>query len=349
MTRQITLHAKNGIHTFDCRPGERILYAGLRQGLPLPYECGTGTCGTCRGRARDASSIDDLWPAASGGKRLRRDKGDFLMCQALAGQDCEIAVPSDIAPLAAGEPRPGSSRGRLVHPRRLTHDVLAFTIELDAPMAFEAGQFVVVEVAGVAGLRAYSMVNYAPGTRQLELVVKKKPGGGFSEWLFGSDRAGAEVAIFGPLGKAVFRPEEARDILCIAGGSGIAGMMSILAHGVGADYFARHRGDVYFGVRTLRDLFYADELAAFAAAAPGRLTITIALSDEDLPVSPPGGGHLRFDRGFVHEVAISGMTGRFDNVVAFVAGPAPMVDGALKALVTAARLPSKFIRYDKFS
>jgi toluene monooxygenase electron transfer component len=349
MTRQITLHAKNGIHTFDCRPGERILYAGLRQGLPLPYECGTGTCGTCRGRARDSSTVQDLWLTASGGKRLRRDKGDFLMCQALAAADCEVAVPSDITPLADGAPRPGWRQGRLIGPRPLTHDVLAFALEIDQPMDFAAGQFVVVEVAGIAGFRAYSMVNYQPGTCQLELVVKKKPGGGFSEWLFGGNSVGAEVAVFGPLGKAVFRPEEGRDILCIAGGSGIAGMMSILAHGVRDGYFAHHSGNVYFGVRTLRDLFYADELAAFAAAAPGRLTVTIALSDEDPPTSLPGGGHLHFDRGFVHEVAIRGMTGRYDNVVAFVAGPTPMVDGALKALVTEARLPSKFIRYDKFS
>ncbi len=42
------------------------------------------------------------------------------------------------------------------------------------------------------------------------------------------------------------------------------------------------------------------------------------------------------------------MAGKYDNVVAFVAGPPPMVDGALRMLIMEARLPAKDIRYDKF-
>ena len=43
------------------------------------------------------------------------------------------------------------------------------------------------------------------------------------------------------------------------------------------------------------------------------------------------------------------MAARYDNVTAFVAGPPPLVDGAIRLLVTEARLASQFIRYDKFS
>lgn len=346
---QIKLHAKNGIHTFDCQPGEPVLYAGLRQGLSLPYECGTGTCGTCRGRVREATSVADRWLEAPGAKRLKRDKGDFLMCQGRSLKDCEIAVPSDIGPLPQGEHRPDWRMGRLASPRKLTHDVIAFAIDMDGAMDFEAGQFVAIEAKGVEGFRAYSMVNYAPGTRRLELVVKKKPGGGFSEWLFGPQAEGAELKVFGPLGRAVFRPAEDKNVLCIAGGSGIAGMMAILAHGVAQGYYGQHKGDLFFGVRTMRDVFYADELAGLAKSAAGNLNITIALSDEAPPAASPHGSLLKFERGFVHEVAAKCMTGRYDNVVAFVAGPAPMVDGALRVLIADAKLPRQFIRYDKFS
>jgi toluene monooxygenase electron transfer component len=346
---KIKLHAKNGIHTFECRPDEPVLYAGLRQGLSLPYECGTGTCGTCRGRARQLASVSDRWLEAPGGKRLKRDKGDFLMCQGRSLSDCEIAVPSDILPLPETERRPDWRRGRLIDLRHLTHDVVAFAVELDQPMDFEAGQFVTIETEGVAGFRAYSMVNYAPGTRRLELVVKKKPGGGFSEWLFGPRADGAGLAVFGPLGRAVFRPAERKNVLCIAGGSGIAGMMAILEHGVGQGHYSVHRGDLFFGVRTMRDVFYGKELAAFATAARGRLNVTIALSDEPPPATSPFGPQVRFDSGFVHEVAARTMVGRYDNVVAFVAGPAPMVDGAMRVLIAEAKLPRQFIRYDKFN
>jgi toluene monooxygenase electron transfer component len=43
------------------------------------------------------------------------------------------------------------------------------------------------------------------------------------------------------------------------------------------------------------------------------------------------------------------MAGRYDNVVGFVAGPPPMVEGALHTLLREARVPRQFVRYDKFS
>ena len=47
---KINVQNKNGELSFDCGENESILYAGLRQGVGLPYECATGTCGTCRAR-----------------------------------------------------------------------------------------------------------------------------------------------------------------------------------------------------------------------------------------------------------------------------------------------------------
>ena len=47
---KIHVTAKNQAHTFECEPGEKILHAGLRNGIGLPYECGTGTCGTCKAK-----------------------------------------------------------------------------------------------------------------------------------------------------------------------------------------------------------------------------------------------------------------------------------------------------------
>jgi toluene monooxygenase electron transfer component len=40
---------------------------------------------------------------------------------------------------------------------------------------------------------------------------------------------------------------------------------------------------------------------------------------------------------------------RHDDVIAYVAGPPPMVDGALKALIAQGGLSPQQIRYDKFS
>jgi len=62
--------------------------------------------------------------------------------------------------------------------------------------------------------------------RRLDFVIKRKPAGQFSNWLFDTARAGERLQLFGPLGKATFDPSLSKNILCIAGGSGIAGMMS---------------------------------------------------------------------------------------------------------------------------
>lgn len=342
--------SKTDKFTFDCRDGERILYAGLRNGLPLPYECATGTCGTCKARVREPATIEDLWPEAPGHAYLKRERGEFLMCQARAVADCEIAVPAKMDSVPASHIPPISTRGEIADATRLTDDVIAFAIELADPIDFEAGQFVVIQIPGVVGGRAYSMVNYERATRLLEFVVKKKPDGRFSDWLFGSSVDGTKAEIYGPLGRAVFQPNEAKNVLCIAGGSGIAGMMSILSRGCRDDYFKTHKGNVFFGVRTLNDAFFLDELASFTAAYPDRLQVTIALSDEEVNAEEtPHNGTLDFATGFVHSVASKRMAGRYDNLVAFVAGPPPMVDGAIRALIVDARLPAKFIRYDKFS
>ena len=45
---KVQLNARNRAYEFEAEPGEKILFAGLRARVDLPYECGTGTCGTCR-------------------------------------------------------------------------------------------------------------------------------------------------------------------------------------------------------------------------------------------------------------------------------------------------------------
>jgi len=343
---KIVVTGKTGAADFECDPGEKILHAALRHGVELPYECATGTCGTCKAKLVSGRT-DSQWPDAPGKKYLKTE-ADILTCQSVAHEDSALEVFALKAREATATPR--ACAGVLRDVRPLTHDVVAFEVDLDTPMDFDAGQFALLTVPGIAGARAYSMVNFERGARRLSFVVKKKPGGGVSEWLFGGGVEGTRLEIFGPVGHAIWQPGTAKHVLCIAGGSGIAGMMSVLAHACQAQHFAQWDGHVFFGVRGARDAFFFDELDEFRACFPARLSITIALSDEDVPDSLvakyPG---FAFARGFVHAVAGERMKDRFAGVRAYVAGPPPMVDASLRLLLREARLPPADIRYDKFS
>jgi toluene monooxygenase electron transfer component len=319
------------------------------QGLALPYECATGTCGTCRGRVT-AGSVLVEWEEAPGYAKLRREKGDILMCQARPTADCTLRIPAKIAPHAKPETLPAHRTGRIANLRHLVHDVIDFDLVLSEPMTFDAGQFVVLEVPGVAGGRAYSMVNFERATSSLKLVIKQMPGGKLSDWLFGSDVSGRELKVFGPLGRATYDPAEGRNVLCIAGGSGIAGMLAIIAHAIRDGALRERTAHVYFGVRTLADAFYIREFAQLAADAGANLEVTLALSHAavDTPAHPEFPA-IRLASGMVTDVAAQAMAGRHDNMVAFVAGPPIMVDIALKHLTHEAKIPRAFIRYDKFA
>lgn len=346
---RVQVNARNRGYQFDAAPGEKVLYAGLRAGIDLPYECGTGTCGTCKAKAV-TGRVHDGWPQAPGRKYVKPEQGEFLMCQCAAEDDVTLEVAKFVYTADPGACIPAACAGTLRQATMLAHDVIAFSVEFDQPCDFDAGQFVAVAAPGVEGYRAYSMVNFERGARRLDFLVKKKPDGGFSEWLFSASRDGARLELFGPLGRATFYPDLGKNILCIAGGSGVAGMMSILSRAVQDHYFEQYQGWLFFGVRTMRDAFYLRELSAFRGRFPGKLAITVALSDEDVPGSAANDWPaLAFARGLVHEVAKQAMAGNYQGLRAYVAGPPPAVDAALRVLLLEAKLTADNIRYDKFS
>jgi toluene monooxygenase electron transfer component len=344
---KIQLNARNRAHHFDAAPADKILYAGLRLGITLPYECGSGTCGTCKARLL-SGEIQDGWPEAPGRKVLK-SADEFLMCQCSALGDVSVEVASFVQEAEPGVCLPAAVKGRIRDTLMLTHDVMQLDIDLATPIEFEAGQFVLIEVPGVVGFRGWSMVNYDRQPKMLRFVVKKKPGGALSDWLFSRPSVGTEVDVFGPLGSATFAPTLAKDILCIAGGSGIAGMMSILARAAGEGYFSDYSGDVFFGVRSMKDAFYLDEFSALREQCGEKLSITIALSEEPASASAQiDHPLLAFDTGFVHEAAGRKMKGRLQGVRAYLAGPPPAVDASIRMLLMS-RVSTDNIRYDKFS
>ena len=344
---KIQVNARNTMYEFEAKPDERILFAGLNQGLGLPYECASGTCGSCKARLVEGS-LENLWPESPRAAQLGSD--EFLMCQCAARSDLVVDVGVSVQALAADRAAPKVRSATIEERRLLTRDVIELDLSLDEPIDFEAGQFVLMNVPGIDGYRGYSMVNFERGTRKLRFVVKRKPGGALTEWLFTADPRKTAVRLFGPLGRAIFHPDIQRHIVCVAGGSGIAGMMSIVARACDEGYFENFRGHVFFGVRTMEDAFYLDELAAMCRRFPNALSVHVVLSEEEAGVSARCAyPDLHFDRGLVHDAAGRHMKGKFSNTRAYVAGPPPAVDAATRMLLLEARLTPDNICFDKFA
>ncbi len=347
MDSTIEVRSAGESRSFACAPGERLLDAGLRAGLTLSYGCATGTCGDCRAKVV-SGHVESLWPDAPGARALR-GAGEILLCQSRAHGACVIEAKPD----ACTYPRalPQSYQGMLARVVPNDDGLTWVELELDRPMRFLAGQFVLLSMPGVEGYRAYSPAHDGQDVSRLSLVVRRMDGGGLSPLLCSPDSLGARVQVFGPLGAAHVRPDEDSDFAVIVGGSGASVALSVLDWAVTSSHLKWHRLDLVCGLRTSRCPEVIDRLAAAAARYPDSLRIVVALSDEDSRsvVLPGAGALLEFESGMAHEVAQRCLEGQWKDRAVFVAGPPPMVQSTLRMLITKARLNPTGIRYDSFT
>ncbi|MEB3256182.1 MAG: 2Fe-2S iron-sulfur cluster-binding protein [Synechococcaceae cyanobacterium] len=90
-----TITLENGL-SFQCPDDRPILYAALEQGIPLPFRCRAGACGSCQARILsgrvDQSKESRPVPTATGERRAH-------LCQAYALSDCRIRLESTPAAL----------------------------------------------------------------------------------------------------------------------------------------------------------------------------------------------------------------------------------------------------------
>ena len=343
----ITIGRKKGDPlSFESQAEEKVLQAALRNKLDVPYECATGTCGSCRAKLI-SGELDHGWIDAPGRQTLKIKRGEFLMCQAHALSDCEIRIPSSVSASSADVSVPDHYAGTIANISQLTDEVISFRVLLNEALSFQAGQFMLLQFPGVVGARAYSMVNYASQTDQLDFVIKRLEGGICSELIFGNGLDNHQVTLFGPLGHAVFEPELEHNILLLAGGSGIAGMMAMLQQASEIGYLNSHKFELIFGVRSAADIFYLPILQRLAGQYPANIAVTIALSEQMAGAEISEIANLQFKQGFVHELI--GTVPSDTNTMAFIAGPPPMVDASIRELIGAEGFTVEQIRYDKFA
>lgn len=302
--------------TIECAAGQRILSAALSQGYFLRYGCKHGGCGTCKAVVTEGDVEDGGSSFAL--TRAERSAGWALVCSSQPLSDCVIDISAmglTEEEFLAGD-RVETFEAVLERVTGLTPTIRGVTLRLVSPpqMRFTAGQFVNVEVPGTDNVRAFSMANAPSASSEIELIVRMFPGGRFSEYLK-SAKPGQLIRVSGPVGSLRVRLSY-RKILMIAGGSGMAPMLSMLTDL--AQKNDRRPATVFFGARTCEELYYTDRMKALCGPSARA---------EFVPVVQDAGEAWDGERGLVTD-AIARRMGSLKGYDAYLCGPPPMVEAA---------------------
>lgn len=295
--------------SFLVRPGENILAAGRRAGVWLPFECGWGSCGTCKATLL-SGEVESLFPDAPAVDPRDERRRRKLTCQSTPVTDITIKVTR----LGPFEERPTTDRvGRLVAKQELGPGICSFTFALDAPAEFRPGQYAILEL-GPDLQRCYSM-DGGPGS-EITFVAKHYLGRPGSSALHALP-LGAEVPITVPFGDMWLREDDAPAIL-IAGGTGIAPVLSLARHMAARGH--AHPVTVLYGANTPDELVCLDELADTVAQLPnGRLVPVVVHAADSWP------GRRGYATTPLAEIATP--EHRY-----YLAGPPPMVEATMAVL-----------------
>jgi len=237
--------------TLTVSAGANLLETLRRHEIPLSYSCMSGRCGTCRCKVISGEVLD-------GGEEMRRPLNPsppyVLACQATLTGPCTIEVP---------EPDEV-----VVHPARilratvvsvdvLTHDIRRLRLKPAKAFDYSPGQYAHLQFTP-EHTRPYSMAGLCTDGH-LEFHVRLVPEGRVTTYIDRTLKVGDALRVSGPLGTAYLRRKHTGPMLCVAGGTGLAPILSIVRGAL--EFGMRNPIHVYFGARTPRDVYGVEALA----------------------------------------------------------------------------------------
>ena len=337
MTQPTIKNEKDG-SVCEQADGDTILRAALRAGLGYSYECNSGGCGGCKFELLEGN-VETLWADAPGLTERDRKRGRQLACQ------CRALGPVTIKVTTAPEyqPRivPKRQRARLLSKHTITHDIQEFRFVSENGAEFLPGQFAMLDLPGLESSRAYSLSNTANAQREWHFQIRRVLHGKGTHTLFEKMVAGDEIGLDGPYGVAYLRTDSPRDIVCVAGGSGLAPMISITRGAAKAGLLANRRLFFFYGARTPRDVC-GEEMLSALDGAPGQITYIPVVS------LPGEGGEWSGETGYVHDAVARVLPSTLASYEFYFAGPPPMTQALQELLMVGHRVPFEQIHFDRF-
>ncbi|MGB0216401.1 MAG: FAD-binding oxidoreductase [Alteromonas oceani] len=319
---------------------DTVLRAALRAGLGFPYECNSGGCGGCHFQLLEGE-INERWAQAPGISEKARASGRHLACQSEMSSDCTIKVR--LKP--AFQPRYAPARVKVSFAGKhdIGSDMAEYLFQSDGPAEFIPGQYAMLKAPGIGAERAYSMANLPNQEGIWSFVIKQVPNGLVSNYLANELQEGDVIELDGPFGVAHYRNDSPRDIVCIAGGSGLSPILSILRSAVSDPLASQRKIYFFFGARTIEGLCQ-NYLRSTGLPLDDRIQFVPVLSEAPLDAQWPG------SISYVHE-AVSRWLGEVESAQSFeyyLCGPPLMTDAVENLLLLNHSLPAEQLHFDRF-
>lgn len=336
MSHEVTIEPTGEI--IEVEEGQTLLDAALRQGVWLPFACGHGTCGTCKVQVLEGEAdVGEASPFAL--MDMERDEGFRLACCCRPESDLVVEADVDEDPDFAGHAVQDWT-ATVSSISNLTPSIREIRLTLDGEgMAFQAGQYINLQVPGVEGTRAFSIASVPSESGELALHVRRVEGGAATTWLHESLEVGQQLELSGPYGQFFVRKSDPKDVIFIAGGSGLSSPESMILDLL-ADPNDTRRITLFQGARHLAELYHRERFEELAAEHE-RFTYVPALN------APLDNDDWDGFVGFVHDAAIDHFNGRFSEHKAYLCGPPPMIESAIGALMKG-RLFERDIHMERF-
>jgi NAD(P)H-flavin reductase/hemoglobin-like flavoprotein len=201
------------------------------------------------------------------------------------------------------------------------------------PLPYQPGQYIPIQVTRWPRVwRPYSIASAPRRGGLIELHVRAVPGGMVSNTLVHHSVTGDCVLLGAAAGEMTLADSD-RDLLCVAGGTGLAPIKAIIEQALATPSAGRPRKITLFvGARQHFDLYDLEDLQLLESACPALRVIPV-LSDE-----------LGYNglTGMLPDVV--GGHGLFEHTEAYICGPEAMV--RLTAALLAASVPAGQIHHD---
>lgn len=221
-----------------------------------------------------------------------------------------------------------------------TSRVITVRLESDAWPGHLPGQHVDVRLTaedGYQAQRSYSIAS-APAAGHLDLTVEEIADGEVSPYLSEEIRPGDRLELRGPIGGYFTWTEaDGGPVLLVAGGSGIAPLMSMLRYreAIGSDIPVT----LLYSSRSWDEIIYREELDRLSANPALRVIHTLTRSHPD----GWAGYTRRIDTAMLEDAAGKADPGR----LAYVCGPTQLVENVASDLVALGYPPAR-VKTERF-